>query len=392
MAKKTKALYRNESGFAPLIITIVIVTILILLTLSFVELMRSNQYNGLNKQLNSDAYYAAESGINDAIEALHAGFDQPKTTCGPIAQSAAVPGSQYLDNNHVSGNQDLYSCLLINSSPDSLRYGSVGTNNPTVAIITGVGIHSGNVHKIGYLKVSWQPSSAMGSSPYNFATPPLYTSCGNGPCLPKQNAWSETNAATGKVESITGILRLGLTAVKSPTPHSGTIPSDTKSTYTAFLYPAAGNGSDGLAPSYDSSSNGTTGANSGEVVGGECANNNSSQPDACNVVLDVRHANTSTFILELRSIYAATTVTISAYAQYPQNVLFIKNAQTLIDSTGDDHGVLKRIQVRIPTLDYVGMPSFDIESKQSICKNLEVYPTNQSTGNSPGNATSTCGL
>lgn len=393
MLNRLRDLTEAQEGFAPLIVTIVIITVLSLITLGFVELMRNNQYNGLNKQLNNDAYYAAESGVNDAIQAIQAGFSKSKTQCGPLTSSPAVPGSQYLSNNEVNGNQDVYSCLLINPAPATLQYSSVDTNSPTVAFMTGEDPNSGNVMHIGYLKFSWQAASSMGASPYSFASP-SWLSCGNGPCLPQENSWSATNPVNGKLQSIVGILRLALTPMDNSTPNNGTIPTDTNSTYTTLLYPATGNGTPGNAPSY---SGATIGVNSGEVVSGNCTNNNSSEPDDCNVIIDVKGAHTNTILMELRSIYAPTTVTVTAYdngGTAPQDVLDIKNAQTLIDSTGSDHGVLKRIQVRVPTLNSQGMPAYDMVSKQSICKNLNVFPHNNATGNNGQaiSASSSCGL
>lgn len=385
MLSISRRIAKDESGFAPLIITIVIVTVLSLMTLGFVSLMRNNQYNALNKQLNNDAYYAAESGVNDAIQAIQAGYNSNKNTCGPIVSSTAVPGSQYLNNNQVNGSQDVYSCLLINPTPATLQYSSVGTNSPTVAFVTGDDKTLNNVRKIAYLKFSWQPSSAMGSSPYSFASP-SWLSCGNGPCLPPENSWSGRNSVNNNLQSIVGILRLSLTPIANATPNSGTIPTDTNTTYTALLYPASGDGTPGTS-TYSSS---TIGVNSGEVVSGNCANNNTAEPDDCNVKIDVKSANTNTFLMAMRSIYAPTTVTVTAY-DASDNLLFIKNAQTLIDSTGDDHGVLKRIQVRVPTMNSQGMPAYDIVTKQAICKDLNVFPHNNATGTS-GQANSSCGL
>lgn len=208
--------------------------------------------------------------------------------------------------------------------------------------------------------------------------------------MPQENSWSGSNSVNGKLQSIVGILRLALTPIEGATHNRGTIPTDTSSTYTALLYPASGGGSPGNAPTYSSN---TIGANSGEVASGNCTNNNTSEPDDCNVMINVQGANTNTFLMELRSIYSPTTVTITAYDS-AQNVLFIKNAQTLIDSTGDDHGVVKRIQVRVPTMNSQGMPAYDMVTKQSICKNLNVFPHNNATGNSGQaiSASSSCGL
>ena len=80
----------NDNGFAPLIITIIVVIILSLLTVGFVSLIRNNQKNALNQQLNNDAYYAAETGVNDAIKAIDSGYTSSKCIWGPTI-SLPVP-------------------------------------------------------------------------------------------------------------------------------------------------------------------------------------------------------------------------------------------------------------------------------------------------------------
>jgi len=371
----TKQIFKinNASGFAPLIVSIVIVTILSLFTVGFVLLMKNNTSNALNDQLNNGAFYAAESGVNDAIQALDNGYGQIKSSC------ATDPSNRYLRNNKIdSSGQDYYSCLLINPAPSNLQYSSVGTNSTTDTILTGFDPSSG-LTKIGYLEISWQAPQDMGIMTYNF---PNCSPCKQ---FPRESQWPTDTP---------GILRILLTPMSN---NGTTIPSNTSKSYTAFLYPGFskdGTGSPDQAPVYSSN---TFGANSGEIVSGNCKNNN--QPEDCNVILDVKQAHTNSFILSMRSIYDPTQVTITAYKHNPSgttgssnNILDIKNAQTLIDSTGDDQGVLKRIQVRVPYLvkDF-GMPSFSLQSRGTICSDLIAYPTNLSTGQ-PGSASSSCGL
>src|ERR1019366_6721948 len=119
---------RNEQGFASLIIAITLVIVLSLLTVGFAQLMRNEQNQVTNRQLNSQAYYAAESGINDAARALNAGYVQDKKYCGPSTDNpATVPGAKYLKDQKINGSSTSteWTCLLINPAPTSLEYGSV---------------------------------------------------------------------------------------------------------------------------------------------------------------------------------------------------------------------------------------------------------------------------
>jgi Tfp pilus assembly protein PilX len=101
----------NESGFASLVVASVLIVVLSLMTVGFAQLMRSNQTSALNKQLSDQAYYAAESGINDAAQAYNAGYSLSKTACGAntdtsISDSTGVdtnlPGYQYIVNPSIN--------------------------------------------------------------------------------------------------------------------------------------------------------------------------------------------------------------------------------------------------------------------------------------------------
>ncbi|MCL4357455.1 hypothetical protein M1512_00980 [Patescibacteria group bacterium] len=368
----------NQNGFAPLIISIVIVVVLTLLVLGFVTLVNHSKNTALTQQLNNDAYYAAESGVNDAIQAIINGYDTSKTSCQPItsAPTPTVPGWQYLSNNLVNSSHDYYSCLLISTTPSTLQYGSVGPTQPTVAILSTVN-SQGTPTDPATIEFSWEPSLQVAQYPYKFeSTPPNphCTSSIDGPCLPPISVWGS---------GVTGILRLALT----PLPTGGPLPGNTSTTYTAFLYPYGP--VNPTPPGQGLLDNSTIGANSGPVIGGNC-NNNSPYPDKCTVIIDVTGSPVTTngYLMSLRSLYTNSQVTISAFDSNGKH-LYFQNAQTMIDSTGDVQGVLKRIQVRIPTINDSGYPGFDIASSYSICKDLVSYPTNRSTGEA-GNTQSNC--
>lgn len=365
----------NESGFAPIIVSIIIVVVLSLLTLGFVTLANNSAKNALNRQLSNNAYYAADSGINDAIQAIASGtYNKAKNFCGPDTTNP------FLRNNHINGSQDYYSCLLINPTPATLQYSSVSSSQPVVALISTIN-SIGAPTNPAYIILSWEPSAQVEVAPYVFAPSSYFPVCNlsaniNGACLPNAAGWT----SFGK--PITGILRLALT----PLQNRGPLPSDTSSTYTAFLYPQSGNGSATMAPSYSVN---TIGPNSGLEVSGNCSVL-TIQPDDCNVEIPIGSANTNGFIMSLSSLYTNSRVTIEAFDNSGAPLLF-RNSQVMIDSTGYDHGVQRRIQVRISSLNYNGFPSYDIASSNSVCKDLQAYPGNDATGN-PGNAASICGL
>ena len=370
----------GDDGFAPIIVSIIIVIVLSLLTLSFVALANNSAKNALNRQLSNNAYYAADSGINDAIAAISSGFHSAKTSCNPIPVTD-------LNNNQVNGPQDIYSCLLIDPTPSSLQYTTVSETQPTVALISTINPTTNNPEAPAYFIFSWEPSPQVESPPYVF-TPvnyfPKCTAAGsiNGACLYPGSTWSIAS------KPITGILRTALTPIAS----SWQLPTNTSTTYTAFLYPQSGDGqltpnSVNNAPPYSSN---TIGINGGVSVSGNCSSA-SNQPYECAVKIPISNAATSGFILSMESLYTDSRVKIEAFDSLGNRLMF-KNAQIMIDSTGNDHGVQRRIQVRISSINYTGFSAYDIASSNSFCKDLYAYPMNLATGN-PGSAVSpSCGL
>ena len=378
-----------QDGFAALLVSIIMVIVLGLLTVGFINLVNSSKENALNRQLNNDAYYAAESGVNDAINAIEHGYNQKKTNCNPVPNTD--PYYAYLGNNNVNGPQDKYSCLLINPQPDDLQYSSVDANQPIVAILSTVD-SSYNPSNAGSIEISWEPSPQT-NPPYYFAdTRREHFPCTRsitGPCLPPQSSWI---SRTG--HPLTGILRLSLTPLYQGAP----LPTDTSTTYTAFLYPWQGVATHSIDATYwPSGPHYNIGQKSGVVLSGDCKSSN--VPDACSVSLDLSKSEIcgtgcEGYLMTLRSLYLPSQVTIQAYKNSGHGVgsqLLFNNGQTLIDSTGYDHGVYKRIQVRIPSMNYAGLPGYDMASVNTICKDLVAFPGNSSTNN-PGSASSSCGL
>lgn len=359
-------LHNNQQGFAALVIAIVLVLVLSLTTTGFVEIQDNEQHSALDKQLSSQAFYAAESGINDAAKALNSGFDVRKTNCGPYASGTTSPaGVNYLTgassdsiNNANSTTDASYSCLLINPFPNTYEYSAVSTTTPIVTYITGVDPTNpdpSNAKLISQLVVSWgDPSGGVSFAPTS----------------------GSDSFSTESNWSYTGMLQIGLTPLTS-----GAIDRNDliNNTYTAFLYPNdSSNVSTQLSqyPSYSSADG--TGQTQGVIINGNCNKNN--QPLTCNAV--ITNLGQANYLLTLRSIYQPTRVTIDAY-DYSGLQLSMANGQTLVDSTGEAQGVLRRIQVRIPTHNsYYPVPD-SLETMGSICKELQLTPNTGSSACSP---------
>ena len=342
---------QDEKGFASLIISITLVIVLSLLTVGFAELMRNEQNQVTNRQLNSQAYYAAESGINDATRALNAGYVHDKTYCGPSTENpATVPGASYLKNQKIDGTSTSteWTCLLINPAPTSLEYGSVDTINPTTFTFSGLNSDD-TPAPITSATIYWQGSD---STRTGFQTTP---GANNNAAFPAASAW--TNGGT----STPGVLRLAITPL---TAYDRT--SLINNTFTAFLYPSTDADNQVEAYTNDQSSQGL-------IMDGNCKDI-TSQPRFCSATINFPTPQTKPLLFDLRSIYNATNVYIQANTGNTRLV----GAQSLVDSTGRSQDVLKRIQVRIPDQNSVDYPGFSLASMSGICKQIIVYPGNAS--------------
>ena len=359
----------DQSGFAPIVVSIVIITVLSLIVLGFSQLVRSNQYNALNKQLNNAAYYAALSGVNDAVAAIHNGFDQVKSSCN---SNVSQKYSSFFSDPNLNNNKSVkYTCLLINPEPSNLLYSNIDTNATTAFIATGVNGSSGQLVDPKYITISWQPSESSGLKAPFYFTDANFRCINQNYCLPPASNWHDSAG-----HALVGALRVSITPLNSTgNGQSLDIPNSANNTLNALLYPVTKNPSTINSIVLDST---TTGINSGLIYPIGCSNNLNGLY-ACTVKIKDQY-RTSSFIISLRSVYAPSEVNI-LFEDNNQSSLNIKNAQTLIDSTGSDNGVLRRIQVRVSDRNNNGIPSYSIESRANVCKTYYVYPTNQSTKN-----------
>jgi Tfp pilus assembly protein PilX len=375
---KNGGLQQDERGFASLIVGIIMVIILALMTVGFAELMRNELNQVTNRQLSSQAYYAAESGINDAIAAVQNGYTQISTAKAKTGCPALQPGDpdysvfgKYLGNQSVGAdNNSEWTCLLINPNPSALDYNPIDTQTPTIFVATAQNHNSGEASGVGTIDFYWQDASgnstfqSINGATDNQAYPPSDGSA---------NSWKGT-----------GVLRAAIT----PLPNNGVGMSRTdltNNTFTAFLYPADPSHSTQQSTFYQAAGIGSHGA-TGITVDGNCSTDHT--PRFCHGRITVNSGQIAgandPILFVLRSIYSKTNVEITATsgANGSGDPVDFIGVQTVIDATGRAQDVLKRLQVRIPqqktNLPY---PGFAANGTASICKQLRnLYPNGSVTG------------
>jgi len=356
---------KDESGFAAIVIAMIMVTILSLITIGFAQLMRKATISALNAQLSTQAYNAAESGVNAAAAAINEGYNLPKTICGDTENvqggvNTGLSGANFLEDNTVGGKSSptgaSYPCLLINPTPPNYQADPIDTVNSTVAEMEGINPATGAAAPIQTMEISWE-NSDPGSPQF----------------APNCNTFYPANQPVGTPQwNYTGILRTELFPVNNLT-RSSLINSE----MTTYLCPDQ---SLGNTIGYNSGVDTGVGSDNGHIVDGDC---NASNNPYCSVY--ITGLSQSIYFLVLKSIYTPTQVTVTLYgadstgSTAPTNILDIADAQFLVDSTGKAQNVLKRIQVRIPTHDNYYYPPNG--GAASVCKELKVQPAGSSSPN-----------
>lgn len=324
MSKQYTSLKTNEQGIVSILVTMIIMIVLSLIVTGFAQLARREQREALDRQLNTQAFYAAESGINDARRAIKEdSYAADKTDCGPIS---SVPS---LKNNVISSDGLIqYSCLLIKQTLPFTQHVITPDNSRTIPMNA---VSGGAPVTVTGLEINW-------------------TAQGGGVILPGRSV-GEFPALGDWGSDKVGVLRVDII------PLAGSIDPNNMAgnMVTFFAYPSNTGGS-------------ATPANNGGVVAANCASE-------CNLKV-TGLAAASSYYVRLRAIY--NPLDVKMCMQQCGGTTLVQGSQAEIDSTGKANDVLKRIKVRVDDVsdvaDMDNFPDFALESKDAICKVLEVWP------------------
>jgi Tfp pilus assembly protein PilX len=375
--RKIKIDAADQAGFASIVIALTLIIVLALLTVGFAQLARREQQTALNKQLANQAYYAAESGVNDAIQDIHAGVicdpSIPHTLDAPCAPTSVPPSSTKCMTSLGAGNgtQTLpltaatakpkinasagvaYTCLLVDQSPSSVDF-------------TDITPADGQ-----YLEFSTQnPLSSLTINWWSFDNHKAFqTSSPSSGEFMSQSAWG--NAPP--------MLLFSLTKIDNPNHIKRSVLLS--NTFNLNLYPA--NVSSGFstngAPDNSTIVNWDV-SKQGEVVPGNCGNNTDpGKASQCSVTISGLSSNY--YVMHILPYYDGANVHITGLDSSNSKEQFI--GQDEIDVTGKAHNVLKRIRVRVnadgvngSVLNPAIQPGVALQA-QNICKRLSVLPNSE---------------
>lgn len=312
----------NQQGMVAIVTTMILMIVISLIVLGFSQAVRRNQRQVLDTQLSSQAFYAAESGLNLAREKLTNPATAYSERCDD--DETSNPSDYILDGNNV-----VISCLIITPVRDDER-SAVGTNSKA-ALIDPAG--TGNV---GTMFIGWQSETPTGSlaSCTGVTTFPAATASG----------WACSEP----------LLRIDIVPLDVMT-QAALIGSQ----YTAFLSPRSGS-------TVITTTNFIAGSK-GNIIAVNCNTTPPSGDRRRNCTLRIDGMNNQRYGIRLMGVYREASTSIHVIGNP-----ILEGSQAIADSTGRAADVIKRVQARISLGSDNDITDFAISSNNALCKTYKV--------------------
>lgn len=324
---------QREAGMVSILVTMILLIVISLIVLGFAQISRRNQRQTLDRQLSSQAFYAAETGVNDARNLINQALltgaiipTKPDCTNGSGPAAAFYAGL----NPVIDGPSKVsYTCIMVDPAPTSLAYSDIGTVGTIVPLTSSSGAFS-------RIKLTWQ--SKTGS-----ATPVAG-------CPATANT---VFVPTGSWNCGYGVLRFDLVPVSGG---SMTAASLQDSTLTSFLVPVAAGATTVAYPGGSPVSR-----NGNNLVATTCTNTGCS--------MTITGLNTDRYYMRLLSLYKDVSLQISG-TDASGAAIEIQGSQAVIDATGKAQDIIRRIQVRLPLAASSTnlMSDYALQTTDAICK------------------------
>lgn len=335
-------LRKDERGIASIIIVMLIIMILTLFVLAMARNAQREQRQSLDRQLSSQAFYASESGVNDATNYIRQHLTKlpaQKTKCdtSEIPSDAGTFPTQSLTGDNVVK----YTCILYDLTPPVLEYANINNAGRNIPLQNDTG---GGIKDI---TVAWEnPAGAN-----NIA------GCPNSSTNALPNSWP-ANCDVGmlKIEVFQAydIKRANLM----------------DSAFTVFVMPTA----EGSGASGEINFPAGVGDNQGAIAHARC---DDADTPRCKITLkDITGISGSQIkYMRVRTLYKdSSKVSVSGVAKDSSGKVKFKNAQMIIDSTGKANDVLRRIRTNVPIIPDFNYSPYTVKTMGDMCKLLDVYP------------------
>lgn len=342
---KRLGIRKNEDGLVSIVVAVLIMLLLSLIVIAMAQNAGRERRQALDRQLSDQAFYNAESGINDVVSYLY-------------GDSAALRERKTCDlsflgtDGNIDGEANRYTCVMYDKDPSTIEIDDLDTASSKTFPIEALD-NLGNPRKINTLEITWDDWNGNNvASGCNFVS-------GNTP-LPTR---LPDNCEIGGV-------RLDVVNTTNTDNRADLM----RRTSTSYLLPHATSGGTlqilgaGYYPD-----------NQGLVSQANCSGGVSGRR-TCSVKIE--QIDLERMAIHIKALYKSVDVTIcgsfdTVGCASSQAVNF-NNAQIMVDATGKATDILRRVQVRIPAQPQYRNAEFALQSKDSICKLIEVrrYPDN----------------
>lgn len=296
--RQSAKLYRDERGMAAIVITMILMIVVSLIVLGFAQVARREQRQALDRQLVTQAFYAAESGINLAESRLRTDPTISKDDCP--ANDAS--GSPFTTADYtIDASTDTYiTCLMVSDNVPSQVFQDVSTSSIVANVQTATAMNS--------IQFSWQAPAST-----------AVTSCDGSAALP----------AAGSRSCSQPMIRVDLVPLGGSLSQAGL----QNSQFTRFFSP---NGTGGFATvGY------AAGSMSNAAISTQCTT--ATTPYFCRTTIN--GLSGTRYGVRVQSYYGVADLDISTWQG--SNRLPQINGQRIIDVTARATDVVRRLQARV---------------------------------------------
>ncbi len=337
--KHMKNKQQNQQGIVSIVVTMILMIVITLMVLSFAKISRREQRNALDRQLSTQAFLAAESGINDTINELKEWDTGDVRWLGNYMQSCTDLATSFVSvatetnvttPTTISGlNNAAYTCIFVDPTPPQIKFAkSLDEHIFPLEAASG-----GNLDDIN---IQWDDETFTNSffadclvSPFLFTIP-------------------VENPETWGTECHAGPLRVELVDASNVTVSK-----------VFYIFPSIpGSGSLDF-----------TASNTGSIMYGNC---DTARAPKCQARITL---GAQKYYMRIKSLYIPSQLVLSS--NVGGVVEDYVGAQAVIDVTARATDVLRRLQVRVKANNLSGgsLPSNSLQGVDQICKKFSISTT-----------------
>ena len=330
----------DQQGFVSIIVSMVIITVITLITIGYATAMAREQRQSLNRQLNTQAYYAAESGVNETMADVslllkQSGLIPTQLNCQDVASTLVIR------DNYGSDTGVSVPCVIINPNPLNIFFQNQTTNNFKAKYFKIIA--SPNIDSI---RISWSAANGAATTGSHLGSPSYP--------FPTLASWP-TNVGAINMMLVPFVANDSRDAIIAKTAHFKFIPTSTGSASSV---------------SYAATANGATYTGTPGLTGANCSKVSSfatppPQLDCSVAITGVPTSGELNFVIS--SLYRPNDIIIEAFDSFG-NVQPVSGVQVAIDVTAKSTDILRRINVRLPIQNDVTRPFPTFEASADICK------------------------